>query len=65
MPKLQHGPNGVFAITVPKDIVEGKQWGKGDEFGFAIVDNQTVFAAPGDIVMKFNRKAGGKSARVP
>jgi hypothetical protein len=63
MPKIQLGPAGNYAVTVPKDIVEGKQWGKGDELGFAIVDNQTVFAAPGDIVLKLNRK-GGNSARV-
>ncbi len=55
MPKLQELPDGTFKITVPKDIADGKGWGKGDELGFAIVDNKNIFAAPGDILLVWNR----------
>ena len=55
MPKLQELPDGTYKITVPKDIAEGKRWEKGDDLGFAIVDNKTIFAAPGDIILVWNR----------
>ncbi len=57
MPKLQELPDGTYKITVPKDIADGKHWKKGDDLGFAIVDNKTVFATPGDIVLIWNRPA--------
>ena len=55
MPKLQELPDGSYKITVPKDIVQAKRWKKGDELGFAITDNKTVFAVPGDILLVWNR----------
>ena len=54
MPKLQELPDGHFIITVPKDIVKGKNWKKRTDIGFAIVDeiNRPI---PGDIFLRMNR----------
>jgi hypothetical protein len=38
MPKLQHGPDGKFTITISKPIVKAKGWNKGDEIGLVITD---------------------------
>lgn len=54
MPKLQHGNDGKYTLTVPKDLVDAKQWKAGDDIGFAIVDeiNRPI---PGDIFLRKNR----------
>jgi hypothetical protein len=54
MPKIQHGPDGRFSVTIPSDIVEGKRWQKGDELGFCIVD-EINRPLPGDIYLRKNR----------
>lgn len=54
MTKLQQLPDGHFIITVPKDIVVGKDWKKGNEIGFAIVDEVNRPLA-GDIYLRKNR----------
>lgn len=54
MPKLQQGPDGRYTITVPRDLVDSKQWHKGDELGFAIVD-EINRPMPGDIFLRRNR----------
>lgn len=53
MSKIQEH-NGQHVLTVPKDILDGKQWKKGNEIGFVIVDdiNRPV---PGDIFLRKNR----------
>ena len=38
MPKLQHGPDGKYTITISKPIVKAKGWKKGDEIGLVITD---------------------------
>lgn len=54
MPKIQHGSDGKFTITIPKDIVESKGWKAGDDIGFPIVDEFNR-ALPGDIFLRKNR----------
>lgn len=54
MPKLQELPDGTFKITVPKDIAGGKGWKKGDDIGFAIVDDINR-PLQGDIFLRKNR----------
>ncbi len=55
MSKLQEGPDGRFTLTIDRDIVRAQRWKKGDEIGFAIVDNKQIFAAQGDILLVWNR----------
>ncbi|HHT9139083.1 MAG TPA: hypothetical protein ACFYEK_17800 [Candidatus Wunengus sp. YC60] len=54
MPKIQQGIDGARKITIPSDIAEGKNWKKGDDIGFVIVDeiNRPQF---GDIYLRKNR----------
>ena len=54
MPKLQEEPDGSYRITVPMDIVRGKNWMKGVDIGFAIVD-EINRPLPGDIFLRKNR----------
>lgn len=57
MSKLQKGPDGRFTLTVNKDIVEGLQWQKGDDIGFAFVDGKSISAKPGDVLLRWNRRS--------
>ena len=54
MSKLQEEPDGTFRLTIPKDIVKGKNWNKGADIGFCIVDeiNRPLH---GDIFLRKNR----------
>jgi hypothetical protein len=54
MPKLQIEPDGTHRITVPMDIVRGKNWQKGADIGFCIVD-EINRPLPGDIFLRKNR----------
>lgn len=54
MPKLQELPDATFKITIPKDIVVGKGWKKGDDIGFVIVDDINR-PLQGDIFLRKNR----------
>lgn len=54
VPKLQEGPDGTHRITVPKDIVRGKNWKKQDDIGFCIVD-EINRPLSGDIFLRKNR----------
>lgn len=51
MTKLQHGPDGKYTVTVPKNFVTAKGWSKGDDIGFVITDdiNRPI---PGDIFLR-------------
>ncbi|MDD5614901.1 MAG: hypothetical protein PHH85_01715 [Candidatus Methanoperedens sp.] len=55
MVKIQLGNDGRFNVTIPKDIVDGKAWKKGDELGFCIVDHEINRPVPGDIFLRKNR----------
>lgn len=57
MAKLQCGPDGRFTLTIDRDIVRAKGWQKGDVIGLKIVDNKMIFAAPGDIILNWNRSS--------
>ncbi len=56
MPKIQEGPDGVKKITIPSDIATGKNWKKGDDLGFVIVDEINRPLA-GDIFLRKNRSS--------
>jgi hypothetical protein len=55
MPRIQKGTDGCFRITIPKKVVEGKAWDKGNEIGFCIVDQEINRPIPGDIFLRKNR----------
>ena len=56
MPKLQHGADGKYTITIPKDIVESKGWKAGDDIGFPIVEYGGINQPrDGDIFLRKNR----------
>lgn len=55
MSKLQKGTDGKFTLTVPKPFVTAKDWNKGDEIGFVIVDEYNR-PAPGDIYLRRNAR---------
>jgi hypothetical protein len=54
MSKIQQSQDGVRKITIPADIAEAKNWIKGNDIGFVIVDefNRPL---PGDIFLRNNR----------
>lgn len=54
MSKIQEEEDGTFRITIPKEIVRGKNWQKGYDIGFAIVD-EINRPLPGDIFLRKNR----------
>lgn len=54
MPIIQEGPDGVRKVTIPKDLAVAKNWKKGDEIGFCIVD-ETNRPLQGDIFLRKNR----------
>ncbi len=53
MPKIQQGPDGRHTVTLPSDIVALKHWEKGGKIEFAEVDNRFIYAAPGDLVVRY------------
>jgi hypothetical protein len=50
---LQQGSDGKYTVTVPKSFVVAKSWQKGDDIGFAIVD-EINRPQPGDIFIRRN-----------
>jgi hypothetical protein len=54
VPKIQEQLDGVHRITIPHDIVRGKNWKKHDDIGFCIVDEFNR-PNPGDIFLRKNR----------
>ncbi len=56
MPKLQLGTDGKYILTVPKSFVLAKGWKKGDNIGFAIVDNING-PLQGDIYLRRSKTA--------
>jgi bifunctional DNA-binding transcriptional regulator/antitoxin component of YhaV-PrlF toxin-antitoxin module len=50
---LQEGSDGKYTVTVPKPFVIAKNWRKGDDIGFAIVDELNR-PQPGDIFLRRN-----------
>jgi len=50
MIKLQEGSNGQKLITIPRDLVRGMGWDKGEELEFKIKDSKSlVLKSSGEI----------------